>query len=113
MLDAAQALIDGVLSSNNPFIESISYTPSGGSATTINAVVNRGAGMISGGQNSRPRYDCEIIISNDADSGIATVTPKKDIVSMNAPELSDSTHTFTVMAIIGKTAMGWRLGLQQ
>ena len=114
MLTAKQALIDGALSANNPHVESISYTVSGGTAATINAVVNRSAGMIKR-QNidARPRYDAEIIISHDSTSGIAAVTPKKDIVVMAAPELNDTAHTFTVVSIIGKTAMGWHLGLQQ
>ena len=116
MLTAKQALIDGVVSSNNPFVEEISYTPYGGSAKTINATVNRTSGSIklrSGRTEERPRYNAEIIISNDATYGIATVKPKVDTVVMAAPELNDDTHTFTVADIIGKSAMGWHLGLQQ
>jgi hypothetical protein len=114
MKTAKQALIDGVLNANNPFVESISYTPSGGEATTINATVNRTSGMIRR-QNidGRPRYDAEIIISNDSTYGISTVTPKEDIVTMAAPELNSTSHTFNVIAIIGKSSMGWHLGLQQ
>lgn len=115
MLTAKAAMLAGPLSDNNPFVESITYTPSGGDAVTINATVKRSSDMM-GRENipDRAHYKAEIIISNDSDSGVADVTPRKDTVTMAAPELSNSSsHTFLVAAIISKTAMGWHLGLTQ
>jgi len=115
MLTPAEALIAGAMSDNNPFVEAVTYTPSGGTAVEINAVVQRESGTVRrSGIDNRSQYKAEIIISSDATSGIADVTPRKDTVSMAAPELGNSTsHTFLVAAIIGKSAMGWHLGLSQ
>jgi len=114
MKTAKQALLDGVLGDSNPFVEEISYTVSGGEAKTINAVVNRTADMIQrDGIKNRSRYKAEIMISHDATSGIETPTPKEDLVTMASERLGSSSHTYQLQAIIGKTKMGWWLGLQQ
>jgi hypothetical protein len=114
MLTAKDALIAGALSANNPFVENVSYTVAGGTARAINACVHRVSGSNSRGTiGNRTMYHAEIIISNDATAGIETVTPKKDTVTMSAPELNSTSHSFLVVAIIGKSAMGWHLGLQQ
>jgi hypothetical protein len=114
MTTANAALLAGALSANNPHVESISYTVSGGTAKTINACVNRVSGSNSRGAiGNRTIYSAEIIISFDSVSGIPVVTPKKDIVVMAAPELNSTSHTFLVVGIVGKSAMGWHLGLQQ
>jgi hypothetical protein len=114
MLTAKDALLAGALSSSNPFVEDVSYTVSGGVAKTIRACVSRKA--ISANRDkigSRSMYAAELIISNDETAGIPVVTQKKDMVSMAAPEIGKTAHDFLVVGIIGKTAMGWHLGLQQ
>lgn len=115
MLTASEAFLAGALNANNPFVETVTYTPDGGTAKSVLAVVDRGSGSIKRGViANRTRYKAEIMISADTTSGIAQVTPRKDIVVLAAPELANSTeHTFTVHTIIGKSTMGWHLGLQQ
>jgi hypothetical protein len=118
LLTPKQALLDSVVNDNNPFREEITYTATGAAAKTINAVVMRETGSfkhrgVQAQTQPRPRYDCEIVISHDSNEGIEEVTPRKDTVTMEAPELRSTSHTFQVVAIIGKSRMGWHLGLQQ
>jgi len=114
MITASDAFIAGVLSANNPFTELITYTPNGKSPVEIRATVKRNNGVISRNNiDGRTVYSAEIIISNNATYGIAVVTPRKDTVTMSAPELGKVAHTFQVAGILGKSAMGWHLGLNQ
>jgi hypothetical protein len=100
------------------FEESISYTPSGGSAKTIDAVVHRqGASQITasgpGGRMSTIRkYEIEIWISTHATTGIASITPIEDKVALKR-RLEDATDTtFQVAGVIDSDAGCWHLGLR-
>lgn len=108
-----QQFIDAFLSSENPFRESVVYTVSGGTAKTIYAVVKRGGTVrTSGRADTTPAgYDCELLISPDSTSGIATVKIGEDTVAITAPEFAE-TNVYNVSGIIAKTAMAWHLGLK-
>ena len=98
------------------FEEDITYTPSGGTAKTISAIVYRqGAKESSTNRrltNAQNRtYDIEIDISTDATNGIADVTIREDKVALYR-EIGDSTTTtFMVKGIIQDDAGAKRLGL--
>lgn len=65
------------------FAENISYTPYGGSAKTIKAIVDRQdmqAESVDGG-NTLARY-IRISVANHADDGILSVSVRKDKVSV-------------------------------
>ena len=101
------------LSAANPARESIVYTPTGGTAKTIYAVVNRG-GMksVRSKIDKMPSiYDYEILISTSTASGIAAVTSGKDTVTMTMHEINGS-NIFTVAGIIARNAACWHLGLR-
>jgi len=97
------------------FQETVSYTPSGGTAKSISAIVNRGGGNegpqppARGGSPER-RFDMEIIISTDETNGVATVKPREDKVSV-ATTPGGSAQTYLVVAVIRSDVGAWHLGL--
>ena len=103
------------LDESNPFRESVTYTPSGGTAKAIYGMVNRGGTSKTTQGRSVEKmgalYDYELVISCNATSGIANVIPGKDRVVISAPEFAES-NTFMVAGVIAKTAMCWKLGLR-
>ncbi len=106
---------DAILGSDNPFRSSISYTANGASAKTIYAIVNHGGlKKVSSKVDKMPvMYDVDIIISNSATDGIATVKIGKDTVSIiSSPEFGGEANIFTVAGIITATPLGWHLGLK-
>lgn len=112
MIDMQAEFINRQLNSSNPFMESVSYTAYGESAVSIYGIVKRNGvkSMKSTSDKMNSAYDYELIISNDADSGIETVTPRKDKVVINSPEYGED-NTFLVAGIIAHTPMCWHLGL--
>lgn len=98
------------------FEEDISYTPSGGTAKTISAIVYRqGAKESSSNRrlsNAQSRtYDIEIDISTDATNGISDITIREDKVALKR-KIGDSTNTiFLVKSIVQDDAGAKRLGL--
>jgi hypothetical protein len=95
------------------FEEDIEYTPSGGVAKTIKAVVYRqGASETRSGRATSNRYrDIEIDISTDATEGIAKITVKEDAVALYK-EIGDTTvSTFFVKGIVHDDAGAKRLAI--
>uniref|UniRef100_A0A6M3LZJ6 Tail protein n=1 Tax=viral metagenome TaxID=1070528 RepID=A0A6M3LZJ6_9ZZZZ len=98
------------------FEETIIYTPSGGTAKSISAIVYRqGAKESSSNRrlsNAQNRtYDIEIDISTDVTNGIANVTTREDKVALKR-EIGDSTNTtFLVKGIIQDDEGAKRLGI--
>lgn len=115
VLSLEDEFISVQLGADNPFRESVSYTPSGSTAKTIYAIVSRSGSSKISTKRSTERagaaYDYEMLISCNATSGIQYVVPGKDKVSITAPEFAE-TNTFTVAGIVSKTAMCWHLGLR-
>jgi len=98
------------------FEEDIVYTPSGGSAKTISAIVYR-QGINESLQRQRVqtatrKYDIEIDISTDSTNGIETVTINTDTVILKPKIGDDSTKTFTVAGTIQNDEGAFRLGLK-
>lgn len=100
------------LSAANPFREQVTYTPTGGEAKSIYAVVGRGGikSLKSKTDRMPSIYDYEILISTDETSGVLLVTPRKDKVALAMHEIGGS-NTFTVAGIISRTPGAWHLGL--
>lgn len=102
---------------NSGFEEEITYTPSGGSAKTIRAIVFREGATerdrnVRGIRTSDRRYDLEILISTDATNGIETVTVNEDVITVK-PHIGDaSARTFTVAGIVQNDAGAHRLRLK-
>jgi len=102
------------------FQEDIIYTPSGGAAKTIKAIVYRdGAGYTTpsgrtGGesQSKSRNYNISIHISNDATNGIATITVKEDAVKCKRRYSDSANSTFLVSGIIQDDEGAWHLGLK-
>jgi hypothetical protein len=98
------------------FQEDVIYTPSGGAAKTIKAVVLRGNAVETqqraGGSTPLANrvYDLQILISTDATTGIAQVTPREDKVSV-AQRLGEAAKVFLVQGVVVSDEGAWRLGL--
>lgn len=113
-----EMFIDQILTSG--FQESIIYTPSGGVAKTINAIIyrdgttqtvpSRRTGASENKTISR-RYDIEIRISTDATDGIQTVTIMEDKVALKRRTNDTSNTSFIVRGIIQEDIGAYWLGL--
>jgi hypothetical protein len=110
--DLAADMDDVFLTSG--FEENVIYTPSGGSAATIAAIVqrdrpaeerNNAPGSVGG---SERRYPIEITVSA---TDVATVTPHNDVVQIYA-KVGDATRkSYRVASIISQDDGAWQLGL--
>jgi len=102
------------------FEEDIVYTPSGGTAKTISAVVHRDGTTQTvpsrrTGQSQNKtitrRYDISIEISTNATNGIADIIINEDSVALKR-KVNDSTNeNFLVRGIIMQDAGAYWLGL--
>jgi len=100
--------------------EDIIYTPSGGTAKTIKAVINRdglnstNTSRRTGGetQSKNRYYAISIIIATDATEGINTVTVKEDKVQLKKRFNDSENTTFRVSGIIMDDEGAWELGLK-
>ena len=117
-LELQEEFVDVFLTSG--FQESIIYTPSGGSAKTINAMIYRDgttqtvpSRRTGAGENKTisRRYDIEIHISTDATSGIQTVTINEDTVKLKRRTNDTSNTTFLVRGIVQEDVGAYWLGL--
>jgi len=105
---------------NSGFEETITYTPSGGVAKSIDAVVFREnsmhsspSGRVGGDRTTKTRaYKMSVIISTDSTEGVSTITTNEDTVTMKEREADTTTKTFTVGGILYSDAGGWHLGLK-
>lgn len=106
--DAAKTFLN-----SDEFAEDITYTPKGGVAKVIKAVVNRkridpapeDAGRILINQ-------CEIFIANDAVSGIASINKGGDLVSL-AEVIGGPLVNWVVADILAQDEGVWQLLLQK
>lgn len=113
-----EVFIDAILTSG--FQESIIYTPSGGTAKTINAIVYRDGttqtvpSRRTGASENKTiarRYDVEIHISTDATAGIETVTIQEDKVALKRRTNDSSNTNFLVKGIVQEDVGAYWLGL--
>lgn len=97
---------------NCGFEESIVYTPSGGLAKTIKAVVNRNAVKDdTAGKVVSRSVEVEISISTNATTGVDVVTIGEDI-ALVAKRVGETATTMTVSGVITSDAGMWRLRLK-
>jgi hypothetical protein len=87
--------------------ESITYTPSGGQATTIKAVVNRGY-IVDVGDPSVLDYEISISVSRD---DIAAVVVGADTVAIKRDLDDSSATTMTVRKILDQSGGAWLLAV--
>lgn len=106
--DAAKTFLN-----SNEFAEDITYTPKGGTAKTIKAIVNR--------KRIDPAYEdagrillnqSEIFIANDEASGVASVNKGGDLVSF-AEVIGGALIEWVVVDILGQDEGMWHLLLQK
>jgi hypothetical protein len=95
------------------FAEEITYTPKGGDAKVIKAVVNR--------KRIDPAYEdagrvllsqCEIFIANDQTAGVTAINKGQDLVTL-AEVIGDSTINWVVADILAQDEGMWHLLLQK
>lgn len=90
--------------------ESISYTPNGGSAKTIKAVINRERLNQQGQDQGRTvTKECEIQIANDATYGVTSVSKGNDTVSFPVYNEGGTNVTWRVIEVISKDEGMWHL----
>jgi hypothetical protein len=108
----AQDVAETFLNSDE-FAEEITYTPKGGAAKVIKALVNR--------KRIDPAYEdagrvllnqCEIFIANDETSGIASVNKGEDLVSLSEI-IGQAAINWVVADILGQDEGVWHLLLQK
>jgi len=117
-LELKEEFVDVFL--NSGFQETITYTPSGGTAKSISAIVYREgttqtvpSRRTGAGENKTitRRYDIQIHISTDATDGIQSVTVMKDTVALKRKVNDSSNETFLVRGIIEEDTGAYWLGL--
>lgn len=106
--DAAKTFLN-----SDEFAEDITYTPKGGVAKVIKAVVNRK--RIDPASEDAGRIlinQCEIFIANDAVSGIASINKGGDLVSL-AEVIGGPLVNWVVADILAQDEGVWQLLLQK
>ena len=102
------------------FQEDVIYTPSGGSAKTISAIVYRDgltstntSRRVGGDTQSKMRnYAISIHIATDATEGIETITVNEDFVALKRRFNDAANSDFRVSGIIEDDEGAWLLGLK-
>lgn len=114
MINPKDVFASNIVTGSNPFAEIVTYTPSSGTPKEIYAVVRRNTSQQTsrGGMGGIVAYQTEIMIAKTDSDGMLSITPKKDKVTMAAPELNKTTHTYTVVGVVANSAMCWHIGLQ-
>jgi len=106
--DAAKTFLN-----SDEFAEDVTYTPKGGVAKVIKAVVNRK--RIDPASEDAGRIlinQCEIFIANDAVSGIASINKGGDLVSL-AEVIGGHLVNWVVADILVQDEGAWQLLLQK
>jgi hypothetical protein len=114
MIDPKTAFLNSHISQNNPFYQEVIYTPYGGVAKTIGAIVLRDRLDKQLHRNTIPQvaFRVNILISVDATSGVSEVNVNRDTVTMDSPEHGDTSHVYKVGNILQKSFMAWVLELK-
>jgi hypothetical protein len=108
--------LDGILD-DDMFGETVTYII-GGVEKSIRAVVYRKGTRPfpqrneSSSGNKPFEYDVAITISNDATSGIPTVTKNRDRVKIPV-NLGEAAEMFVVSAVMSQDPAAWKLGLSR
>lgn len=102
--DAANAILNG-----DEFAETIAYTPKGGAAKSIKAIVERKRISPASEDTGRTLIDqVEIFIANDATYGVTSINKGGDTVSL--PErIGGSNITWSVTDILSQDPGIWHL----
>lgn len=95
------------------FAEAITYTPKGGSAKEIKAIVNRRRVEPANEDSNRSLYkEVEIIIANDPTHGVSSINKGQDEVSL--PEvIGGPAISWVVVDILNQDDGAWQLLLQK
>lgn len=95
------------------FAESVTYTPKGGTAKVLNAVINRKRLDPASEDIGRVLINqCEIFIANDATAGVASISKGGDIVSFSE-NIAGSVINWIVADILGQDEGIWHLLVQK
>src|SRR5574343_292898 len=108
---ASQIVTDAndVFLDTDDFAESITYTPSGGAAVTVSAIVNRNPLQTRGtDNNARLEFEIEIEVAVES---VAAVILNGDTVALKKREGDTADTTFKVSHIVQQDSGMWRLGL--
>lgn len=91
--------------------ESVTYTPKGGVAKAINAIVTRDPVQYAGANGQVVALPRSIEVLADATLGVATVNVGGDMVALKENVGDTANKTYTVRRIIDQTGGRWLLGL--
>jgi hypothetical protein len=99
-----------VLLNTDEFAESVTYTPSGGSAKTINALVDRNPmRMLEAAAMGFQQAGLEIYIANDATLGVTSVKEGLDTVTLKLRQGDSSTTVLIVKKVVESDLQMFRL----
>ncbi len=110
--DRIKSDVVNIFLNENEFAEEITYTPKGGSAKTIKAIVDRKVLNPAAETANRIFIDeVDIPIATDATYGVVTVNRGGDKVTL--PDENGVSRTYNVGDIIGNDNGAWRLLLRK
>ena len=105
MADDAAALVD-----SDVFGESVTYTPLGSSAVTINAVIDRSPPVLRDGSGKLRRPKMTAWIRNHATAGRTSINTGGDTITV-AYRKGGTAEAFLVKGPLEQDAAGWLLEL--
>ncbi len=91
------------MTSTDEFGQDVSYTPSGGSARTIPAVVNYNPPSTMPESGKVLTGDASVEIRNHATLGATTITTQRDTITMPA-RIGGASRSWTIVEIISQDA---------
>lgn len=93
--------------------EEVSYIPNGGTAKTINVIVDRKQfDRFSVSDGVALKKTCEIMVANDSDSGVTSITRNHDQV-MLAEYPGGTAIAWRVVDIMDVDSISWKLLLRK
>lgn len=106
MIDSAKTEF---YSASYPFAQQVTYVEENGDSTSIYVIPNHDGAQKSSQKRTGGNvgYSTEVMVN---DSDIEKVVPNVDKIIMHSPEKGEN-RTYKVSGIVGKTKLGWRLGL--
>jgi hypothetical protein len=97
--------MDDVFLNSSEFAEEITYTPNGGTAATVTAIVTRTRPGPAGGQEGRSqRASIEIVVSKTT---VPTVIKGKDLVVTN--DVNGTSRDWIVVDVLDSDTASWHL----
>ncbi len=117
LLDKANSMEAGFIADADEHGETVTYTPYGEAALTINIIVDRQADARLAGTTAGNYREPEVFVRNHPSEGVTSVVEKGDTITM--PERiaavggTTTNKTYIVYRVIDNDANWWHLQLRQ